>query len=681
MDTFGPASHDDMLALVIQIALLLLVARLLGELALRLGQPSVIGEILAGVLLGPSLLSTLFPALGAWIVPQNEVQGYLLEAVALIGSIFMLLITGLEIDVALIRRKLRPAIGTSIGGQVFTFISGFVLAYSLPDALLGNPEQRLVFSLFVATTMSVSAIAVISKVLMDLNLFRRDIGQIIIATATLDDTVAWIMFSIVVGLAAGTAITLWSVVEAIGGVLLFLLVSLTLGRVLVERLLTFAQSEIKSRYDVLTLMVVLAFAFGSICKMLHLEAVLGAFVVGILFSQMPTLPEEAVDRLEGLTLGIFAPIFFAVAGLKVNILRLLDPTLLLITVLVFLVAFFGKTAGAFLGARLIGKRDRWTSLSFGAALNARGAVDIIIASIGLSFGILSQDMFTIIVVAAIVASMLAPTMLRWALTHVRSEAQELERLKREELLQESLIANVHRVLLPVRRRDDDEKGQIQAIEAVVLQRIRARSELAITLLTVTDHNERNQSHAFLQRLNRRFFPTDILQKKVVTGSNAADVILAEAQKDYDLMVLGSPDKDNRSDILFTPFVDYVVRASPCPTMLVHAGPMPPDWQPRSILVPTNGSVASKRAAEVGFSLASTGDEEVMVLKVVTQNTNSLRYDAQETFLERQFGIGHQIVDELRTMGEWFGIKTVAEVRLGPDPETVILETARRIRLI
>ena len=242
MDVFTAAPHDDMLKLILQVSLLLLSARALGELAQRLGQPSVVGEILAGIILGPSLLSSFFPAFGSWVVPQTEVQCYLLEVVSLVGAMFLLLITGLETDLRLIRRHARTAIGVSLGGVLVTFSSGFALGQLLPDFLLADADRRLTFALFVGTAMSISAIPVIAKVMMDLNLMRRDIGQTIIAAGMSDDTIGWILLSVVAGLAAGEAVTAGSVLGAVGSVAAFMALSFTLGRGLVKRLLDLVQT-------------------------------------------------------------------------------------------------------------------------------------------------------------------------------------------------------------------------------------------------------------------------------------------------------------------------------------------------------------------------------------------------------------------------------------------------------
>jgi Kef-type K+ transport system membrane component KefB len=679
-DLFVAASHHDILVVLVELAVLLFAARALGEVAQRLNQPSVVGEILAGIILGPSLLSSLFPAFGHWIIPQNNIQGFLLEEISLLGAVFLLLITGLETDLALIRRHARTAIGVSFGGITVTFASGFLLAQFLPDFLLADPQQRLVFSLFVATAMSISAIPVIAKVLMDLDLMRRDIGQTIIASGMSDDTIGWILLSIVAGLAGGQVVTAGSVLQTVGTVLAFMVLSFTLGRWLVKKLLDFVQDEVISRDRLLTLCIVLMFAWGAITQALNLEAVLGAFVIGIILGQMPRLPKEVHHKLESIALGAFTPIFFAVAGLKVNLISLLEPRLLLIALLVILIATVGKVVGTYTGARLIGRRDHWTALSFGAGLNARGAMEIIIATIGLSLGILTQDMFSIIVVMAISTSLMAPTALRWVLAHVEPGAEELARLEKERLAAGSLVAGIHRVLLPVRFRSDSQRGTVQTVEARLLEKMGAKTDLSVTLLSVTKPGQRESSITFLDQLGERFTQKELLQK-VVESEKLVDVILNEAKKDYDLLVLGASEQEtSQKDVLFTPLVDYLVRFSPCPTVVVHGPRIQPDWHPQRILVPTNGSVAAKNAAELAFALSNGSNEEVFVLNVVEQNKQRYYPDVDDSVFKRQLSINHQIVDELRQLGEARNVQTTTSVKVGPDPETVILDYAKRYRV-
>jgi Kef-type K+ transport system membrane component KefB len=415
---FTAAPHHDILTLMVQLSILLFTARILGELSQRFGQPTVVGEILAGILLGPSFLSQLFPAIGAWLIPQTPVQGYLLETVSLLGVMFLLIVTGLEIDVDLLRKQARPALGAATGGLILPLAMGFALGLLLPDNLLADTQQRFVFALFLATSMSISAIPVIAKILFDLNLTQRDIGQTIIAAAMIDDTVGWVMLSVVAGLAGGSSVTVGSVLQSVFSVLAFIIISFTAGRWLIQRIFAIAQKHLRMREMALSFVVLCMFLWGAITQIIGLEALLGAFVIGVVFSQVETLSSDAIHKLEGITLGVFAPIFFAVAGLKVNAVHLLKPELLLAAGAVIAVAVICKIGGVYVGARLIGKTDHWKAFFLGAGLNARGSVEIIVATIGLSLGVLTQDMFSIIVVMAMVTSLMAPALLRWAVQHI-----------------------------------------------------------------------------------------------------------------------------------------------------------------------------------------------------------------------------------------------------------------------
>ena len=672
MQPITAASHHDVLALLVQVTVLLFAARVLGEVARRLGQPSVLGELLAGILLGPSLLSSLVPALGQWIVPQTAVQGHLLEVVALLGAMFLLLITGFETDVGLIRRHARTAIGVSWGGIVITFSTGLLLGASLPDALLADPTQRLIFSLFVATAMSISAIPVIAKVLIDLKLMRRDIGQTIIAAGMNDDTVGWILLSIVAGLASGRGLGAGQVFLTIGSAIAFLLISATAGRWLVRASFNFVQDRVVSPHKTLTLVIVLMFAWGAMTQALHLEAVLGAFVIGILFGQLPRDDTALRETVENIAFGVFTPIFFAIAGLKVDLQRLADPRLIGVALLVIGVATAGKVAGTYMGARLIGRRDHWTALCFGAALNARGAMEIIIATIGLNLGILSRDMFSIIVLMAMATSFMAPIALRWAIARVKPEAEEIERLEQESLSRDSLIARIHRVLVPVRLRPL-RSGDAQMMEATILGRLAARSGIAPTLLSVVPPGERAAGLEFLNHIAAGFAEVSPV-KKLVESTHAGNAILDEARKDYDLIMLGAPEVDTGMGTLFAPLVDYVVRLSACPTLVVRAEPWRAPWSPHRILVPTNGSLAARHAAELAFALAA-GDDEVFLLHVVVSAESEHHLDLTGDMLERQLTIAYNNVDELRRLGELRGVRTDGVVMQGTSPENFVLAAA------
>ena len=388
---------------------------------------------------------------------------------------------------------------------------------------------------------------------------------------------------------------------------------------------------------------------------------------------MPRLPESVRQTLTTMAIAVFTPIFFAVAGLKVNVRQLLEPHLIAMTLLVIFVASAGKFAGTYAGARLIGRRDHWTALSFGAGLNARGAMEIIVATIGLQLGILGQDMFSIVVLMAMTTSLLAPPALRWTLRHVQPEQQELERLRQEELTAGSTIAKVHRVLIPVRRRQPGD--EIYRVQAYLIERMSQRGPLAVTLFNVTEAGGRAKSSEFLDRLKERFAAAE-LTLKIVEADEPRASILDEAQKDYHLMILGASEQKPDSKALFHPVVDEMVRLAPCPTLVV-SGPVAMErWPPKRILVPTNGSPASRHAAEVGFALAG-GGEEVVLLNVVRGERP--RYGLRPTAEWQALDSGRQIVNELRELGEAQGARTRGVVEIG-DADRVIVDLARRERI-
>jgi len=668
---FEASLHSDILILLFQLFLLLLFARVFGELFQRMGQPTVVGEILAGVVLGPSLLGAT-PFFSDLMIVQSTNGTNLLEVVSLMGAMLLLLITGLETDLALIKHHSRSAFGTAIGGLILPLILGFGFCFLIPDSLLVDPAQRIVFSLFLATSISVSAIPVIAKVLIDLNLIRRDIGQITIAAGMIDDTAAWILLSIVLGLIEFGVVTAQNVLFSVGKVLLFLSVSFVAGKWIAAKVVSFAQNSIKSRYKFLTILILFSFGFGAIAQSLRLEAVLGAFIAGIIFSRIPAVPKEAIDRIESFTFGIFAPIFFAAAGLKVSLEPLLNPELLIIGIGLIVIATLSKVAGAYMGARWVGRSDHWTALSFGAGLNARGAIQIIVATIGLSFGIISQEIFSLIIIMAVVTSIMAPFMLRYTLKKVKPKDEEIARLKQEELHKDNFMSSVHRVLLPVRKRDDFEK---KLIEAKIIKKLAQNRELDLTLLTITDAQNKNDCALFLDELAKLFANISVT-KKVIVSSNAIESILDEASKSYNLILIGATEKDKKSKMIFNPVVDNIVRLSSCPSIVVQSGFHSDSWQPDRILVPTNGSLAARRAAQVAFALASDISQEVHILKVIEEKEDIYNLDMEGSIKERQFTFAYQITEELKKLGESLSVNTFSEVEIGTDTESVILEMAK-----
>lgn len=188
------------------------------------------GQLIAGILLGPSVLGALWPDLQQAIFPKSPEQKSMIDAVSQLGVLMLLLLTGMETDLAVVKKAGRAALSVSIAGISVPFLCGVVLGELLPDAMLPNPDQRLITSLFLGTALSISSVKIVAMVIWEMNFMRRDIGQIIMATAITDDTIGWIIIAIILGLAVHGGLDLASLARSIFGAALFLLVSFSIGR-------------------------------------------------------------------------------------------------------------------------------------------------------------------------------------------------------------------------------------------------------------------------------------------------------------------------------------------------------------------------------------------------------------------------------------------------------------------
>src|ERR1700730_7215850 len=358
--------------LIVQIVLLITVGRGLGEIMQRLGQRSVIGELLAGLLLGPSLFGWLWPAAQSAIFPPAPEQKALIEGMAPFGILLLLLLTGMETDLKLVRRVGRAAIAISVAGIVVPFCCGFALGQFLPESLLPHPEQRLVASLFLGTALSISSVKIVAVVVREMNFMRRNVGQIIVATAVIDDTIGWIIIAIIFSLASRGSLDVWSVAQAVLGTLAFLAVSFTVGRRLVFQLIRWANDHLVSSAAVITVILLLMCGMALTTQLIGVHTVLGAFFAGVLVGESPILTRQIDERLRGLINAPFMPVFFGLAGLSADLTVLKDYKLLLLTGALVLIASLGKFGGAFVGGAL-GGLSRRESFALASGMNARGS--------------------------------------------------------------------------------------------------------------------------------------------------------------------------------------------------------------------------------------------------------------------------------------------------------------------
>ena len=438
-----------------QIAVLILVGRLFGEAMQRIGQPAVMGQLIGGLVLGPSVLGALWPAAQHALFPTDAAQKGMLDAVAQLGVLMLLLLTGMETDLKLVRRIGRAAVSVSLSGIVLPFAAGFALGQVLPEALLPHPEARLIASLFLGTALSISSVKIVAMVVREMNFMRRNIGQVILAAAIIDDTVGWIIIAVTFSLAGNGGLDTGDLLRSLIGTVVFLALSLTVGRRIVFALIRWTNDNFVSEVPVISAILVVMGAMALTTEAIGVHTVLGAFVAGVLIGESPILTGQIDGQLRGLITALFAPVFFGVAGLSADLTILAEPRLLLLTAGLVAIASVGKFAGAFIGGELGGLK--WRELvALACGMNARGSTEVIVATIGLSIGVLSRDLFTMIVAMAILTTMAMPPMLRWALARLPLGRAEKERLEREAFEAKGFLPNVERLLLAV---DESANGQ------------------------------------------------------------------------------------------------------------------------------------------------------------------------------------------------------------------------------
>jgi len=417
------AGEHDVAVFIAEIGLMLLVGRLLGDLMRRVGQPAVMGQLISGVLLGPSVLGALSPQLQHAVFPDSPEQKRMIDAVSQLGVLMLLLLTGMETDLALVSRMKRAAVFTSLSGIVLPFACGLLLGEYLPAGMLPDPSKRLATALFLATALSISSVKIVAMVIMEVGFLRRNVGQIILASAILDDTVGWIIIAIIGGLVGQGRVNLSGVGLSALGTALFLAFSFTLGRRAVARIIRWTNDNLTVDFAVITAILVLMCAASLVTDFIGVHTVLGAFVVGILVGQSPILTGHIEEQLRGLIVALFMPVFFTAAGLSVDLLVLRSVRFIELAAGLILIASFGKVVGCYTGGRLggLGHKES-TALALG--MNARGSTEVIVATIGLSMGVLTRDIFTLVVVMAITTTMITPPLLRWALSRIPPTGEE-----------------------------------------------------------------------------------------------------------------------------------------------------------------------------------------------------------------------------------------------------------------
>ena len=392
--------------LMLAIAAVIFAARLVGTALHRIGQPQVMGEVLAGILLGPTLLGAIAPEVQAYLFPPDIVP--LLSAAAQIGLAFYLFLVGMEIDPRLLRERIAQAALISNTSVAFPLALGFLAAIPTYE-LLAPDNEYLPFALFMGVSMSVTAFPVLARILIERRMLRRPVGALALASAAIDDVTAWGLLALATAVAGtGSGIDALVIVGLAGA---FTAGMILVGRPLLARVST-AYDEV-GRVPPLWLGIIFVSVLLSafVAQQIGIAAIFGAFVMGLIMPRHAGLTEDVTGRIEDFVTTVLLPLFFVVTGLRTEIGALDRAELWLITLGLIAVAIVGKWVGAMGAARYGGFRWR-DSAALGALMNTRGLTELIVLNIGLELGLISSTLFTMLVVMALVTTFMAGPALR-----------------------------------------------------------------------------------------------------------------------------------------------------------------------------------------------------------------------------------------------------------------------------
>ncbi len=712
---FAVAAAEGETGIVIfftQVTLLIVVGRLLGELLQRFGQPAVMGQIIGGVVLGPSVFGAFAHDLQQTIFPIAASGREMLKAVSELGILMLLLLTGMETDLALVKRVKRAAAFTSAGGIVLPFLCGYALGEYLPDNLLPDPHRRLMTSLFLATALSISSVKIVAAVLREVDYLRRDLGQVILASSILDDTIGWIILALIGGLAAHGTVQLTSLALSVSGTALFLAVCFTVGGAWVARIIRWANDSFVMEMPVISVILVLMFGLALLTNFIGVQTVLGAFVAGIMIGQSPILTKHIEEQLRGLIVALFMPVFFGVAGLAIDLKVLADPRLCLLTLLVIGIASVGKLGGCYFGSRLSGLGHA-EGLAVGLGMNARGSTEIILATIGLGLGVLNQELFTVIVLMAMVTTLAMPPLLRWSLARVPTREDEQRRLENEAAEDKEHLPKIERLLVGLDARERENFAARLAgwligarkIQATVLDWSDERNGLASppqhapSELLVEATEEARRAERIRLETNARRQPANrhplaaaakedpseeqasgsdlisVLQptsRDEATEAKFAEAILAEVTKGYGMIFIGTGSMAKADE--FQESVEKIVHDFKGPVALLFGqrGESEENEPLTKILVPTIGADYSRFGAEVAVAIAKGCGASITALHVaVSPEGNLLRHPA------KSLRTGRALVADIEALGKREGVRVEPRALRGQAKQNAILRQVEK----
>jgi len=515
--------------LLAQIVTIIFAARVFGWFSKKIGQPAVIGEIAAGIILGPSLLGFYFPDFFATLFPQQSLGN--LQFLSQIGLILFMFVVGMELDLTVLKNRAQDALVISHASIVFPFALGMGLAYFIYDSFAPEGVQFLSFGLFLGIAMSITAFPVLARIVQERGLNKTKLGTIVITCAAIDDITAWCILAAVIAIVKAGSVL--SSLYVIGLASIYVLVMIRFVRPFLKRVGNLHSSKENLSKPIVAIFFLTLIISSYATEVIGIHALFGAFMAGAIMPDNVNFRNIFIEKVEDVSLVLLLPLFFVFTGLRTEIGLLNDPYLWKITGLIILVAVVGKFIGSALTARFVGQNWK-DSLSIGALMNTRGLMELIVLNIGYDLGVLTPEIFAMAVIMALVTTFMTGPALNFIDWVFRSETNEFPKDNKQ--------ASIYRVLVSFAN-PDRAKSLLRLANGLVKK---LNSNASVTAMHLTLSNELNAFN--IEEYEKESFAPVIeesqkLNQKITTlfkASNDINSDIAEVANkgDYDLLLIG-----------------------------------------------------------------------------------------------------------------------------------------------
>jgi Kef-type K+ transport system membrane component KefB len=401
IDTYSHNLHHPLAILLLQIITIILTARVFGILFKKMGQPAVIGEIIAGIFLGPSFLGHYFPEYAGFLFPEKSLGN--LQFLSQIGLILFMFVIGMELDLKILKNKAKDAVVISHASIIFPFALGIGLAYFIYDQFAPGHINFLSFALFMGIAMSITAFPVLARIVQERGLSKTRLGTIAITCAAADDITAWCILAAVIAIVKAGSVL--SALYTLAMAVVYVILMLRLVQPFLQRLGEKYSSKESQSKPVVAIFFITLLISAYTTEFIGIHALFGAFLAGVIMPSNVSFRNVFIEKVEDVALVLLLPLFFVFTGLRTQIGLLNDPYLWKICAAIILVAVTGKFAGSALAAKFIGQSWR-DSLSIGVLMNTRGLMELIVLNIGYDLGVLSPEIFAMLVIMALVTTMM-----------------------------------------------------------------------------------------------------------------------------------------------------------------------------------------------------------------------------------------------------------------------------------